>query len=133
MAAAIEALGSTTSRLSGTALSELGISGDAFLQMMVAQLKNQNPLDPMENEEFMTQLATFSQLEQMVHLNEQISSMISFGAMSTIGSNVKAYDAIYDVTVEGTVTGVKILQDQVFVTIDNTVDMPWSQVVEVTL
>lgn len=131
--AAIEALGSTTNRLSASALGDLGITGDAFLQMMVAQLRNQNPLDPMENEEFMTQLATFSQLEQMVHLNEQISSMISFGAMSTIGSNVKAYDAIYDVTVEGTVTGVKILQDQVFVTIDNTVDMPWSQVVEVTL
>lgn len=133
MAAAIEALGNTTNRLTGAALSDLGISGEAFLHMMVAQIKNQNPLDPMENEEFMSQLATFSQLEQMVHLNEQISSMISFGAMSTMGSNVKAYDANYDVTVEGTVTGVKILNDQVFVTIDGKVDMPWSQVVEVTL
>jgi len=131
--ASISALGDSTNRLTGSVLKEMDITGDAFLQMMIAQMKNQNPLDPMKNETFMTQLATFAQLEQLVTLNTQISSMISFGAMSTINSHVKAYDPFFDVTVEGTVTGVKLLNNQVFVTIDNTVDMPWSQVVEVTV
>ena len=35
---------------------------DAFLQLFTAQLKNQNPLDPMENEAFVAQLAQFSLL-----------------------------------------------------------------------
>ena len=36
---------------------------DAFLQLFTAQLKNQNPLDPMENEAFVAQLAQFSSVE----------------------------------------------------------------------
>ncbi len=48
---------------------------DAFLTMMVAQLQNQDPLNPMEASEFSSQLAQFSQLEQLLNLNETMTSM----------------------------------------------------------
>ncbi len=48
---------------------------DTFLTMMVAQLKNQDPLNPMEGTDFSTQLAQFSQLEQLIGLNDTLESM----------------------------------------------------------
>jgi len=43
---------------------------DAFLQLFVAQLKNQNPMSPQDTGAFMTQLAQFSMVEQLTRLNE---------------------------------------------------------------
>lgn len=48
---------------------------DAFLTMFMAQVTNQNPLDPMDNTEFTAQLATFSQLEQLTKINDSMSEL----------------------------------------------------------
>lgn len=48
---------------------------DAFLTMLVAQLKNQDPLNPMEGSDFSAQLAQFSQLEQLMNLNDTMESL----------------------------------------------------------
>ena len=53
-----------------------GLEGkDAFLQLLVTQIKNQNPLDPADGVEFLTQLAQFSQLEQTMGIREEISGL----------------------------------------------------------
>ncbi len=48
---------------------------DAFLTMLVAQLQNQDPLNPMEGSDFSAQLAQFSQLEQLMSLNDSMESL----------------------------------------------------------
>jgi flagellar basal-body rod modification protein FlgD len=45
---------------------------DDFLKMLLAQLENQDPLDPQDATEFTAQLATFSMLEQLVSIQEGI-------------------------------------------------------------
>jgi flagellar basal-body rod modification protein FlgD len=45
------------------------INQNDFLNLLVTQLQNQDPLNPMENEQFAVQLATFSQLEQLIQIN----------------------------------------------------------------
>ncbi len=48
---------------------------DAFLKMLVAQLQNQDPLNPMDGTDFSAQLAQFSQLEQLMNLNDGMEAM----------------------------------------------------------
>lgn len=48
---------------------------EAFLKLLVTQLANQNPLNPVEDKEFIAQLAQFSELEQMQNLNKNLISM----------------------------------------------------------
>ncbi|NLO10757.1 MAG: hypothetical protein GX129_12950 [Clostridiales bacterium] len=65
------------------AKNELG--KDAFLQLLVTQMKYQDPLNPSSNTEYISQLATFSQLEQMQNLGSMTSNS---QALSLVGKNV---------------------------------------------
>lgn len=48
---------------------------NAFLTLLTTQLQNQNPLDPMENEAFVAQLAQFSQLEATTQMSTSLTEM----------------------------------------------------------
>jgi flagellar basal-body rod modification protein FlgD len=52
-----------------------GVSQDVFLQLLVAQLRNQDPLNPTDSSEFMSQMAQFSQLEQTISIRERIDEI----------------------------------------------------------
>lgn len=49
---------------------------DEFLKLLVTQLQNQNPLEPMENTEFISQMANFSALEQMTNINSNLEILL---------------------------------------------------------
>jgi flagellar basal-body rod modification protein FlgD len=51
---------------------------DNFLQLFMAQLKHQDPFNPMDSQEFTAQLAQFSSLEQLLKANENLESIKSF-------------------------------------------------------
>lgn len=53
---------------------------DRFLKILLTQLQNQNPIDPMKPEQFAAQLAQFSQLEQQVTTNEKLDKLINASA-----------------------------------------------------
>ena len=66
---------------------------DDFLKLLITQLSNQDPTSPMENTEFIAQMAQFSSLEQMTNMNEtfqKMSGLLSSNqAVSTIGKTVE--------------------------------------------
>ena len=72
---------STTSSAE-TSSSALG-KEQVFLQLLVAQIKNQNPLNPTDGTQFMSQLAQFSSLEQLISLNTTVGDIgTALGATS---------------------------------------------------
>lgn len=66
---------------------------DDFLKLLLAQLANQDPTSPMENTEFIAQMAQFSSLEQMTNMSTGFTKMASMlnssEAVSAIGRNVE--------------------------------------------
>ncbi|WP_079480188.1 flagellar hook assembly protein FlgD [Halobacillus salinus] len=56
----------------GTGSSSLG--KDDFLKILMAQIQNQNPLDPMKDKEFISQMTQFSSLEQMTNMSQSFQS-----------------------------------------------------------
>jgi flagellar basal-body rod modification protein FlgD len=71
------------------------ITRDDFMKLLIAQLQNQDPLSPMDNQEFAVQLATFNSLEQLVGANEKLESLASqqgltsqFNSAALIGKQV---------------------------------------------
>ena len=69
------------------------LDGDAFLMLMLEQLKNQDPMNPMDNSEMLAQQAQFTQLQELQELNESIATnnMIQ-QANSLVGKTVQIVD-----------------------------------------
>lgn len=57
--------------------SQLAANFDTFLLLLTAQLKNQDPLEPMDSNEFTQQLVQFSQVEQQINSNKNLESLIA--------------------------------------------------------
>jgi flagellar basal-body rod modification protein FlgD len=78
---------------------------DDFMKMLLAQLQNQDPLNPMDSKDFTAQLAQFSSLEQLNNLNDTMSSLPtylkSFGnaqMVNMIGNEALAKGSVINAT-----------------------------------
>jgi flagellar basal-body rod modification protein FlgD len=69
---------------------EIASNFTIFLQLLTTQLKNQNPLDPLDTNQFTQQLVEFAQIEQQMKSNDQLSSLVSL-EKSAVASTVLAY------------------------------------------
>lgn len=102
------------------AASKNGMDKDAFLQLLVAQMKYQDPLEPTSNTEYISQYATFSQVEQMQNMAATMeltraSSMVGkLVEVSTTDSNGETK------TVQGTVEYVTYENNKAYVSINGT-------------
>ena len=104
----------STSAINNTALSSLfatssqatastsikksdGLGEGDFLNLLITQLKNQDPLNPMKDTEFIAQLASFSSLQQMTGMNTNMSNLLAqqnyTNAASMIGKQVTTSDS----------------------------------------
>lgn len=50
---------------------------NAFLQLLIAQMQNQDPMEPMNSSDYVAQLATFSQVEKTIQTNERVADLLS--------------------------------------------------------
>jgi flagellar basal-body rod modification protein FlgD len=98
------ASGSTTA----TAARQTTLDYNSFLQLLVAQLKNQDPTAPMDSTAYMSQLATFSQVAQSVETNTKLGDMLSRMSVSQAEGLVGQQVSSADNSVSGTVNSVMI-------------------------
>jgi len=89
----IEAVGSDSST-SSNVFSQQVMGKDDFLKLFVAQLTHQDPTEPLDNKDFITQMAQFSSVEQLTNLNTNLTSMLQVQmltqASQLIGFEVEA-------------------------------------------
>lgn len=123
MASATPPAGSETSATNPNGT--LGQEG--FLKLMVAQLQEQNPMEPGNSNEYVNELATFTEMEQMTNLAS--SSELS-GAVELIGHEVSYTDALGKLTT-GTVEGVQRTSSGMTATISGQTGIEVSKVTQV--
>ncbi|MCB1201080.1 MAG: hypothetical protein KDK41_10575 [Leptospiraceae bacterium] len=79
---------------------------DAFLKLLVTQLSKQDPLNPVNDKEFISQMANFSSLEQMNNVAGTMASMNSFQASFLVGKEITGKDFVSGNEVSGIVNRV---------------------------
>ncbi len=114
---------------------------DAFLKLLVSQVKNQDPLAPSGSTEYIAQLAQFSSLEQMQNLNDNIVGLAVLQQNNALLSQLTQSSALIGQTVEwtdpdtgavhtGQVSAVKLQDGLAFLEIDGQ-DVPLGNVTQV--
>src|SRR5919106_3225301 len=68
---------SSSSNSTGVNSATLASNFTTFLQLLTTQLKNQNPLDPLDTNQFTQQLVQFAQVEQQLKSNDQLATLVS--------------------------------------------------------
>jgi flagellar basal-body rod modification protein FlgD len=76
---------------------------DQFLQLLVAQLRNQDPLSPVDNSQFISQLSGLSQLQGIQNLNTSFGEMLKLQQL-TQGTNLIGKQVEFSTTVNGAAT-----------------------------
>jgi flagellar basal-body rod modification protein FlgD len=110
------------------------LSKDDFLKLFVTQLRYQNPLDPMNNTEFTSQLAQFSSLEQLQNMNTQMNNLLlsQNSLQNTMISNLIGKQVKISGNEEyGTVTGITFEDNVTYLVIDGTYKTQLSEITEI--
>src|SRR5215467_5046772 len=115
---AVEALGGINTAQTPD-LSQAVVNQQDFLKILLTQLTFQDPLKPVDNEQFIAQLAQFTNLEQTRELTDGVSTLLSIQATSqSIGLLGKTVDVATSAgSVTGTVTTVRFVGGQPAVTV----------------
>jgi flagellar basal-body rod modification protein FlgD len=122
---------STSSTSSSSALSQTKALGkDEFFKLLLAQLKNQDPLNPQDGAAFSAQLAQFSSLEQLTNINTALTAqnlnytnLLNAQAVNLIGKEVTARqidasDASLTTTITGQVSAVQFKDKAIYLTVN---------------
>jgi flagellar basal-body rod modification protein FlgD len=107
---------------------------DAFLKLLVAQLRFQDPMDPVKGQEFLAQAAQFATVERLEQLGKAQSEMVGYQkaliSSSFVGAHIKGVDALNQ-PVEGVVQAVKFVGGGALLDLGNGLQIPLEQVGEV--
>ncbi|MCA1526907.1 flagellar hook assembly protein FlgD [Bradyrhizobium yuanmingense] len=106
---------SRSSTLDGsTTTSSSSVDYNTFLQLLIAQMKNQDPTNPMDTAEYMSQFAQLSTVEQAMQTNSKLDALLSSQSLSQanglIGKTVSFTDST-GATFSGKVVSVSINSD----------------------
>ena len=99
--------------------SKATLNYDSFLKLLVAQMKNQDPTDPVDATEQMSQLASFSGVEQAIKTNAHLESLIQETSLSQAASLIGKTVTSADGETSGVVKSVAVKSDGLTATLEN--------------
>lgn len=87
---------------------------DAFFKLLITQLQNQDPLKPMEDKEFIAQMAQFSSLEQMNNMNQNFNKLMDVQRINQNSSLIGKTVASKGDELKGKVVKISIEKDKAY-------------------
>ena len=115
---------SATSSTASKAAEKASIDYDSFLKLLIAQMKNQDPTDPMDASEQIAQLATFSQVEQSIQMNSNLETLITGNALTNASSYIGKTITRADEKCCGIVASVRVYSDTMVATTTEGKEIP---------
>jgi len=129
----VESSSPTTTNTGDIAENSLG--KNAFLTLLVTQLKHQDPMNPVENHEFVAQMAQFTTLEQMQNLNEKFQSMmlldLAAQSASLLGKKIETVDPATGEPIIGTVSSIKLVDGEAMLVIGDD-EVPLTDITQIS-
>lgn len=107
---------------STTSTSSTGVDYNTFLRLLIAEMKNQDPTNPMDTSQYMSQFAQLSSVEQAMQTNSKLDALLSSQSLSQanglIGKTVSFTDST-GASFSGKVASVSINSDGSVATLEN--------------
>ena len=103
--------------------SKTSVDYDSFLKLLIAQMKNQDPTQPMDSTQYVAQLATFSQVEQSVQMNTKLDSILQSSALSQADALISHSITSADGKTTGTVSEVRLSSTGLIAVLENGTEM----------
>jgi flagellar basal-body rod modification protein FlgD len=101
----------TTTAKSSSDAAAASLDYNNFLQLLIAQMQNQDPTDPMDASEQISQLATFSQVEQTIKTNTNLESLIAQSSLTNASSYLGKTITSADGDTTGVISKVEVTSD----------------------
>lgn len=102
----------------GTSPAKATLDYNAFLQLLIAEMKNQDPTEPMDSTQYMAQLASFSSVEQAIQTNAKLDSLLTAQALNQADAVLGRTVTSGDGTVSGIVQSLKVTSEGLVATLD---------------
>jgi flagellar basal-body rod modification protein FlgD len=99
--------------------SKTTVDYNSFLKLMIAQMKNQDPTQPMDSTQYVSQLATFSQVEQTVQTNNKLDQIMQSSALAQADSLIGRSITSADGSTTGTVKEVRLANSGLVAILEN--------------
>ena len=116
----------TTNSSSATQSSQATVGYNDFLQLLIAQMKNQDPTSPTDMAQYMSQFAQLSSVEQAIQTNTKLDTLLSSNALSQaeglIGKTA-SFTTSDGQSTTGKIAAVRIIQGGAVATLDNGVEV----------
>lgn len=94
-----------------TASKKATLDYDTFLTLLVQQMKNQDPTEPMDATEQIAQLATFSQVEQTIQTNKNLENLLQSSTLNQAGTIIGRTITNADKSISGVISQVQVFSD----------------------
>jgi flagellar basal-body rod modification protein FlgD len=91
--------------------SKSAVDYQSFLKLLVAEMKNQDPTNPMDSTQYVAQLAAFSQVEQSVQINTKLDQLLQSSSLAQADALIGRTITSADGKVTGKVAEVRLLSD----------------------
>ena len=99
--------------------SKTSVDYNSFLRLLVAEMKNQDPTNPMDSTQYVAQLASFSQVEQSVQINTKLDQLLQSNSLAQADAIIGRTITSADGAISGKVASVRLISNGIVAVLES--------------